>query len=345
MIKSIKLINFRNFENKKIDSLEIENFIVWENWKWKTNILEAISLIWNNSVTKLPLNDYVQIWKDYFFIEIENIENEKLWFYYSKTDNKKNYLLNNKKISKKKFLEHSYTSVIFSPIQMNIMYLSPSLRRDFLDEVLKSSYIDYDKYLKDYKKILKSRNSVLKAIRDWKAKNEEIDFWDNKFINLSEIIYDYRFKLIDFLCWAITKTKQYFWWKVENIEFKYNSKVFKNEVSKNIKEYLDKNLSRDIILGRTSIWPHVDDFEIEVDWKSLIHYASRWETKSLIIFLKLLEWIFIEKKTTKKPILIIDDLFSELDKKHKDMLIKKIKYYQVFISNITPPDNQNYIRL
>jgi DNA replication and repair protein RecF len=78
---------------------------------------------------------------------------------------------------------------------------------------------------------------------------------------------------------------------------------------------------------------------------SLIHYASRWETKSVIIYLKLLEWIFIEKKTSKKPILIIDDLLSELDESHKDMLLEKIVYYQTFISNITEDKNSFYIKI
>jgi len=73
-------------------------------------------------------------------------------------------LINNKKSTKKEFLDFAHSCVIFSPIVMNMFYLSPSLRRDFLDETLKSSYIEYEKLLKDYKKILKSRNSTLKAI-------------------------------------------------------------------------------------------------------------------------------------------------------------------------------------
>ena len=77
----------------------------------------------------------------------------------------------------------------------------------------------------------------------------------------------------------------------------------------------------------------------------MIHYASRWETKSIIIYLKLLEGIFIEKKTGKKPILIIDDLISELDESHKDMLLKKINYYQTFISNIYEQENTFYIKI
>ena len=80
--------------------------------------------------------------------------------------------------------------------------------------------------------------------------------------------------------------------------------------------------------------PHIDDFEIQVDNIKLTNFASRWETKSVILWLKLLETSFIEKTTKKKPILLIDDLLSELDNNNKKILIDKIKYYQTFITSI-----------
>jgi DNA replication and repair protein RecF len=83
--------------------------------------------------------------------------------------------------------------VLFSPIIMNMMYLSPSLRREFLDEILLKTFPDYKKILIDYKKILTSRNKILKNIREKKSDISELEFWDNKFINLSTIIYNYRF--------------------------------------------------------------------------------------------------------------------------------------------------------
>ena len=123
------------------------------------------------------------------------------------------------------------------------------------------------------------------------------------------------------------------------------SKISENSVWEYIKNYLTKYLDRDIILWKTSIWPHIDDFDIKLDWVSLSKFASRWEIKSVIIYLKLLEWIFIEKKTWRKPILIIDDLLSELDDNHKNILLSKIVYYQSFISNIIEEENSFYIKI
>lgn len=345
MIKSLKLVNFRNFSEKNINNFELKNFIVWPNWNWKTNILEALAILSNNSILKLSFDDLVKFWEDYFFIEIEDSEKWKIWFYYSKKDKKKNFLLNNKKITRKKFLEIIPNSVIFSQIVMNMMYLSPSLRRDFFDEALKSCYVDYESLLKEYKKILKSRNSFLKAISEKKASKDDIKFWDDKFINISKKIYDHRFKFINFLAISIENIKSYFSVTISEIRFEYLSKISEKTVWEDIKNYLTKNLDRDIILWKTSIWPHIDDFDIKLDWVSLSKFASRWEIKSVIIYLKLLEWIFIEKKTWRKPILIIDDLLSELDDNHKNILLSKIVYYQSFISNIIEEENSFYIKI
>lgn len=348
MIKELKLINFRNFSELKLDSLEKENFIVWENWKWKTNILESISLLWNNSITWISLDELIKKWENYFFIEYKNDSWNKISFSYLNENWKKQkvFMLNSKKITKKTFNQNTHKCIIFSPIIMNIMYLSPSLRRDFLDNILKNSFEWYDKLLSEYKKILKNRNKILKSISEWKCNESEIKFWDEKFIQTANQIYKYRFKIINFYKESIKSTLEYFWWKIENIEFSYITKINEENIENTIKDYLNKNFKRDIILWKTPIWPHVDDFEIIVDWKNLIDFASRWETKSIIIWLKLIEWIFIEKISWKKPILIIDDLLSELDEIHKDMLIKKIEYYQAFISSISINDiNWNIIRI
>lgn len=345
MIKELKLVNFRNFSEVKFDNFEKENFIVWENWKWKTNILEALSQITNNSVIKLNLDNLIKDWENYFFIEIKTLENDIFSFYYDKNQKKKNFMLNNKKISKKFFFDNSFASVVFSPISMNILYLSPSLRRDFLDETLKSAYGEYDSLLKEYKKILKSRNLLLKAINEEKAQKSEITFWDEKFVNISVEIYKYRIDLVNFLEKSIPNIIDCFSWKNKYLNLNYITKVEISDIRNSIKSYLEKNFERDIVLQKTHIWPHIDDFEINVDWINVVNFASRGEIKSIILYLKLLEASFIENKKMKKPLIIIDDLISELDEEHKKLLLNKIKPYQTFISSIYQEENIFYIKV
>ncbi len=348
MIKKLKLINFRNFENSEFFFSENKNYIIWENGKWKTNILESLSLLTWNSITWINFDNLVKKSQDFFHIEIENFKENNLIIFYDKENNKKKYSINKKSTTKKKFSEITLKSVIFSPITMNLFLLWPSLRREFLDQILLSSFSEYDKVLKNYKKSLINRNKVLKNISEKKSDISEITFWDNEFIKNCLEVYKYREIIINYLQKNIETLKNSFNWKIKKIEFNYISKIedfniihhpsgasfnTKRSIEKIITNYLKENIQRDIILKTTNIWPHRDDFEIILDWNiKLTDFASRWETKTTILWLKNLEIQFIEKQTKRKPILMIDDLLSELDENHKNTFISSIEWYQTFIS-------------
>ena len=355
MIKKLTLKNFRNFSYEEFFFSEWQNAIIWKNWKWKTNILEALALFSGINFSKIDFYNLVKNKENNFYIEIELKSWDIIAISYDKEKNTKKYLINKKNTSKQKMLEITSKVVIFSPIVMNIMYLSPSLRRDFLDEILSKTFTNYKKILSEYKKILISRNKILKNIRENKSDISEIDFWDEKFIIKATQIYNYRFWISNFLKQNSKDFTKYFDNKITNFDFKYKTKISPYSVSPKgreettnslnkkekleniqdqIKKYLEKNISRDIVLCSTSLWPHTDDFEILIDNIPLVEFASRWEVKSTIIWLKLLEIKFIEKYTNKKPVLLIDDLLSELDNIHKEILLENIKWYQTFITSI-----------
>ena len=342
MITSLTLKNFRNFKERSFHFELEKTFIIWENGIWKTNILEALSLLTHNSITWIDFEKLVNNWEEVFFISCDDDEWNTVSISFDQKEKKKTYIINGKKTSKRKLWEVFTKSVTFSPIIMNLMYLSPSLRRDFIDNILTNSYPEYEKLLKEYKKILKHRNKLLKNIRENKSSRDEIIFWNTQFIEKACELYQFRFIIVWFLEKHIKSAKEYFRGKIDDISFIYQHKIQKDDREGSIKKYLDENFERDIILGNTHIGPHIDDFDIEVNSVKLIDFASRWETKSIIIWLKLLETAFIENITKKKPILLIDDLLSELDEDHKLMLVNKIKYYQTFITSIelkTQEDN------
>lgn len=345
MITQITLRNFRNFSHICLDWLQEKNYITGENGKGKTNILEAISVLCNHSLSGIPIDEMVQSQQDVFFIELSHHTLWNISISYDKVNKKKKYFVNGKSTTKKKLSLESYKCVCFTPIIMNMLYLSPGLRRDFLDTVLSSSFDSYKWLLSSYKIILKHRNKMLKNIAENKSSIDEIHFWDEKFMQTASEIYTYRLKLMDFLSWSIESCKQYFSGKIDTIELLYISKIDPKDPADSIRKYLQKNIARDTILWKTPIGPHVDDFEIRTNGVLLTHFASRGETKSIIIWLKLLEAVFIEKMTGKKPILLIDDLLSELDNAHKDMLLEKISYYQTFITSISEIGEKNNIKI
>ncbi len=341
MFKSLKLKNFRNFENKEFFFAENKNFILWNNWVWKTNILEAISLIYQRNILNKEISNLIKDKEIFSYIEIEKDTWDRFGISLDKESNSKKLLINWKKTTKKKFNELLEKVIIFKPLDMNMMYLSPSYRRDFLDDILSNSFEWYDKINKDYKNIVRNRNKLLKNIREWKCTKSEIVFWDKALINKSKEIYDYRMRLNSYFVSKIIILKELLWLKIDTLHFNYITKVDLNNIETSIENYLTKNLDRDIIIWNTHIWPHIDDFQITLDWFPLINFASRGETKSVILWLKIIESQFIEENTNKETIFLIDDLFSELDETHKKLLLSEISDKQVIITSIKDIFNNN----
>lgn len=339
MLQSCKIINFRSINNLSLNFDDKINNIVWKNWAWKTNVLQAISYLFGENTFNLKNENIVSFWENNLFIEWIFIDwswiEQKLSLSYSKNDNKKLILLNWKKVTKK-VLENIILKVCsFYPITMNLFYLWPKYRRDFLDDILKNCFLEYKDLLKNYETILKSRNKILKNINIWESQIWEIKFWDEKFIFLAEKIYKYRMLIIDDFSSKIWENSIFLKWE-NNIKLKYLTKTNLENISWSIKQYLDKNLSRDIILWKTQIWPHVDDFDILINEIPLVDYASRWETKSIIMTLKKFEIEFIKKHTWKNPILLIDDLSSELDDEHIKLFMEENNIFQSFFTSILP---------
>ncbi|MCT4617297.1 MAG: DNA replication and repair protein RecF [Candidatus Gracilibacteria bacterium] len=360
MIKNLKLKNFRNFEDLTLDFSPRVNFIIGENGKGKTNILEAINLLCSGiPINKIPNN-----------LLVKQNSREKAGFIggefnagnltISITENKKSFFIDKAKTTQKKFLEFSNPSVVFSPMTMNLLYNQPSDRRDFIDNILSKIYPEYKNLKSNYDQIVKNRNKTLKNIRENKSEKKELNFWQNKIIDLSIKIYKYRNNFNNYIKNNLAKYNNIFtdFNKNYNIKYNYITKVdlsSENNIRESISNYFKINRDRDIIIGRTSIGPHNDNFEINIlenidenkEENNIIHFASRGEIKSVIIMLKFIELDYLEEKLGKKAILLIDDLFSELDAGHQDLLLNKISNNQTIISSIIAidKDNNNTIKL
>ena len=333
MIQKIFLHDFRNFSDREISFLDGKNIIIADNGKWKSNILEALSLAYNPMVESDP--EYLtQKWKPGFFIRYTQ-SNWELSISYEKEGKKKKYMIGKKSTVKKKVSENYPHIISFHPIKMNLMYLWPTQRRDFLDEILSQTFPEYKKILLWYKKVLRGRNAILKRISEWKSQEPELSFWDEKYILWSLLIYEYKTKLIEHFKDNIQQLERYFFWKVEKVEFRYISKTDLTHAEKYLRKYIKDNREKEILLRKTLRGPHLDDFDIYLDGIPLIHFASRWEVKSSLLGMMFLETEFITKHWKQKDVLfIIDDILSELDTKHQDILWKYIWNRQSIITSI-----------
>ena len=332
MIQALHLKNFRNFLEKKCIFSAEKNIIIGNNGHGKTNILEALSLPTWWLVESLPAYLLSQ-WEETFFVSY-TLDNWKYAISYQ-SDGQKKYFIESKSTSKKKLAEIYPHVISFHPMMMNMMYLGPSERRHFLDEMTLKAFPEYKNIYTGFKKVLQSRNKLLKNISEKKSESSELWFWDEKYIDLATQVYNYRSKSIVFLSQQSHELKKYFFGKIQNLDFKYQSKISIERVEKDLQKYIQENREKEILLRKTLRWPHLDDFDIIVDGTPLIHYASRGEVKSIILWLKFLETQFIENHSHKQEVLfLIDDLLSELDSDHRDMLWKHIWTRQCILSSI-----------
>lgn len=340
MITKIVLQNFKNHENLKLDFWHT-NILVWENWSWKTWILEAIYFVNNFCSPIWVANPNLINTKENNFLIKLNIEKDDYEHEIKITadweSRRIRLFIDNKQVTKKE-LDNKLRikTVFFSLIEMNLIYLGPSLRRDFLDEIVASSYPEFKDIKSNYQKILKNRNKLLKNIDEWKSDKSELSFWNNSFIKASEDYYKYRLKFIEYIENNSDTIKKLMENKYD-FSFKYQTKINLKNISKSISDYLEKNVDRDIIMGKTMIWPHLDDFifEVDRDWKThnSDYFLSRWENKTILLGLKFLQIKYLKELFPDyKIITLLDDFFAELDKKHINTVLDILSDEQSFLT-------------
>lgn len=333
MLESMTLKNFRSITKTDFVFWDEKTVIYWENGSGKTTILEAISLLTITPLNNTKLENLVSLTWENFFISAK-LNQKNMSFAYNKDQKKRIYSIEWKNVSKKKFMSESLCITSFTPTTMNLFLLWPSKRRDFLDHILQSSFLQYDSELKKYNIILKNRNALLKSINKWKSSKSELNFWNTEFITAAIVVYRYRYVIVSYFKANIHTLNTFIQNTSVTCHFLYKTSVSFENIQSSLSENLIKNVEKDIILWKTTTWPHLDDFSIFINDREVTEFASRWEMKSIIVWLKMLEADFIELKTGSIPLLLIDDFMSELDLVHRELLLQSFSKYQSIITNI-----------
>ena len=272
MIKKIKLTNFRKFKNLDLDI--DKNIVVFygNNAQGKSSILESIYLITKGkSPWTIETEDYVNT---------EQIEGEKYTrimimdddteYSFYKSGNKRLLKINNSNTTPSKFFANT-ASVIFSPEQIEILMISSTKRRDFLDEIISTVDYTYIETLKNFRKVLKQRNAYLKKLAKKFydsgiiARNDpQLNFWTQQFVDLSKIILKKRQEIIKDMV-------------IDSLHLEY----VKSNGSTDLEEAVENAKRRDIATGCTNIGPHRDDWNI-IDGKNIKKFGSRGEKRLAI---------------------------------------------------------------
>ena len=338
-IHHLKLINFRNYEKLEMDFSENYNIIYGNNGVGKTNLVESIYVLaltksFRGSVDKVLIMNNKDVCKVEGKVRDNYVNNYRIII---KSDGKK-VKVNNTKIEKLSDYISKIIVVLFNPDDLRFIKDSPSFRRKSINLEISQLNNNYLKNLNMYEKLLKQRNMYLKTVNiNANSSLEYLDVLTNKLVDYGEKIYNSRKKYVSLL----NKGIKYYYKEICNIDdlvIEYVTDFNNFDKDKILNKYKD-NLNKDIILGKTSIGIHHDDFKFKMKKQYIKDYGSEGQQKNAIIAYKLCELdIFYEIKG-EYPILILDDLFSELDKeKIKNILNLINKDVQTFITT-TDIDN------
>jgi len=219
-------------------------------------------------------------------------------------------------------------AVLFSPESLQLVDGSPGARRKFLDIMLSQISNQYAVKLLEYQKVLRERNKLLYFVKEGRAKPDELDFWDEKLATLGGFILEKRIEAVKFLNTEVAASYQEIAGSDEVLKLNYKYSVKPEKFLAEIKNI--KN--REIEHAGTLIGPHRDDLEIILNKRNLDVFGSRGEYRSAILALKVMEMRFLEKHLEEKPILLLDDIFSEFDAKRRKHLAKITENAQVIIT-------------
>lgn len=351
IISKLYLTDFRNFNKRSLGLSENISVIVGPNAIGKTNVLEAMFLMSSGKSFRARLEEEMVAYNSEIsrikgLIRADN-QNTKLEVVLTRG---RIEIGENKfeKVPRKKLLVNGVAKrlldfagnlkvVLFGPWDLDLVTESPSLRRRFLDNVLSQVDRDYRRASLSYEKGLRQRNKLLWQLREDSSVafrntgRARLLFWDKLLIRNGDYIARRREEFIDF----VNSHKS-------QISTDYSLEYDKSAISESrLQEYKEE----EIAAATTLVGPHRDDFIFRISghksqvtslFRELAPYGSRGEQRMAVLWLKLAELDFIKESTDEKPVLLLDDIFSELDHEHRGVVMKVARSQQTIITTADP---------
>jgi len=344
-LERLTLDNFRSYK-KQVFHFGDTTIIVAPNGAGKTNILEAIYLLATGLSERAgETSEMIKFDTDLSTVSgvVENNDERNELsvvlthgVYMGKRTQKRRYLVDGVARTRTGFVGKLAT-VLFRPEDMRLIEGSPSRRRNYLDDTLSMTHPEYTRALTVYEASLKRRNRLLDAIRDGLARREQLSYWDQSIVKNGNILTDYRRDFLSYLSQVKTSFGEY--------GIDYDSSTVSPS-------RLTQYAEAEIAVGYTLVGPHKDDFRINSldhsNIKSLNHlrdlmkFGSRGEQRLAILWLKLAELSYIEQQTNERPILLLDDIFSELDETHKEEVLRVMSGRQVVVTTADEGDSKMF---
>jgi DNA replication and repair protein RecF len=337
-VEKIILENYRNYKKVEVDLASDLVLIVGQNASGKTNFLESIYFLSRLKSFRAPDNLLVNHVEDFFAIraQVSSTETEELEIVVQKNPIlRRGFKINGQKT--KRIAWNAFKTVLFVPNDLNMFTLGPDARRKFLNEVLVEKESLYPIDLASLEHILKQRGALLEKIKDGFAHSSELEFWNTELAQVAVRISSARRNLIEYLNDKLKHTYS------RLTGFSTDLLIVYKGLAEGVDEagfvrILDDHLGAEIASGSNLIGPHRDDFMILKDGLQNIYNSSRGELREQILAVKILQAEYITTGDNK-PIILLDDVFSELDEQRRSRLLENLKNHQIIL---TTTERQNF---
>lgn len=338
-ILNLQYKNFRNIEEVKLIPHQNVNIIYGDNAQGKTNILEGIWILTGgHSFRGCKDRNLISFGKDFTKVECDFQTNERSQNIRMVISNKsKKATLNSVPKKLISMVIGTFCCVVFSPEHLSLVKNSPAERRKFLDTAICQMKPSYAASLVQYNKTLEHRNALLKDLYKSPSLESTLDIWDERLSHLGALVASERAKYTRRLSLYSKMFYDGISGDKEHLRVSYSASYIKDcknfqDLKISLYNSLKLKLKESINVGFTTVGPQRDDLLITIDNKDAKKFASQGQQRSCVLALKLSEASILKETTNEEPIILLDDVMSELDKNRQNFLMNKIKDKQVFIT-------------
>lgn len=339
-VQALHFENYRNLKENTIKPSDKVNVIYGENANGKTNLIEAIWLFCGgHSFRGSKENELICFDKDYFRLRMEFFAADRDQTAEIILDRSKKIIrINEVEKNSSSYLTEVFSAVVFSPEHLSLIKQGPNVRRRFLDAAICQHRIRYASLLAQYHRIINQRNALLKDIYKNKELKETLSIWDDSLSVVGAQIIKERFAYIRQLRASARSYHKGISGDREELDIvcQCTAKAEENDSVEMIREKLNNafhsSRHEDFHSGYTSVGPHRDDIEIKLNGISARRFASQGQQRSAVLSMKLSEAELLYQKNGERPVILLDDVLSELDHKRQDFLLNKVEDYQVFVT-------------
>ena len=330
IIRSVDLVSFRCHKKYHLDCNKLTTLIVGENGSGKTSVLEAIYIALQGKSFRNSDEDIKRRGDEYYKIDVALSDKSRVVVRYM--DGKKSFEIDNKKYGRLPGA-NKYPVVLFEPDDLHLVGTSPARRRNYFDKLISQIDKNYHSSLIKYEKALRQRNELLKG---GYMSSEQVFCWDVMLARYGSEIVKWRKKIIGEVNKKVGSVYKNIANNEDNVEIKYITECGVGE-DKYLRG-LGSSLERDNMVGHTTFGVHKDDYKFIFNGVLADGSASRGEVRSIILAMKFIEAEILEDILQKKPLILLDDIFSELDEYRQKHLVDNFKENQIIITSVAIPD-------